>query len=828
MLGHYLRIAVRGLIRHKLYSFINVAGLSIALACAILILLFVRDQLSYDAWIPGTRNLYRLAVSLHFPGITPLRTAQCPFPVLTAVGDKIPQVKAVLHVVPEQMTVMTERLKASETVTFVDPNFFQVLKLPLVKGNPAQALTQPESIVLSESMAHKYFGDTDPLGRTLRVSGMLIDLCTPHDTTCYGATHALTVTGVARDLPHNTQLRADFLVPNGSLADELKPSEKSSTWVGTLGGYGYVELAPGARPAAVLAGLRPILDGAIHFKEAGIDTRGSKLERYRLVPFREAHLTIDVDQYGGMTPGGSRATVYGFAVIAMLIVLVACSNFMNLATARATLRRQEIALRKIAGARRAQIAMQVLSEATLTALISLAAALSLVEILLPAYDRLLDEPIRLYYPGDLSLILGMAGGTIAIGLLSGIYPAFVLSGFRPAASLKSGGGGPTGSGILRSALVIGQFAVSIALGVAALVVFRQVSYARSVDLGFVRHDVVVLKNLTNLPPDGRERLARVLRSGPGIQATALSDVVPFDLFFAETLSVWSERAPGGINARLIHAGSSFASLYGVKLIAGRWLPFANEDRAETSGSAPLNVLISASAARQLGYSPEAAVDQTLSIRRAGDQRLRVWGVLDDAMINGVSELPQPTVFIPNSGQAEFLSVRVHAGELPQALAFVNRVWRSLAPSVAIQRYFLTDSYNEQFAAVERQGTMLAVFVGLAILIGCLGLFGLAMFTAERRTKEIGIRKVSGAHMADIVRLMLWRISVPVLLANVIAWPVAYYYLHRWLEGYAYSVALNPLYFMAAGTAALLIAWATVYANTLRLARTNPVRSLRYE
>ncbi|MHB8815726.1 MAG: ABC transporter permease [Steroidobacteraceae bacterium] len=828
MLLHYLRMALRGLIRHKLYSFINITGMAVALACAILILLFVRDQLSYDAWIPGTQNLYRLAVTFHTPGSPPLRTGQSPFPVLTAVGDKISQVKAVLHVVPEQMTVMSDRVEASETVTFVDPNFFEVLELPLVEGDPGRVLAQPESIVLSESMARRYFGNADPLGRTLRVSGMLIDLCAPHDAGCYGASHPLTVTGVLRDLPHNTQLRADFLVPNGSLADEVKPSEKSGTWVGTLGGYGYVELAPGASPVAVLAALEPILNGAIHIKEFGVDGRGSELERYRLVPFRKAHLTIDRGPYGGMTPGGSRATVYGFALIALLIVLVACSNFMNLATARATLRAQEIALRKVAGARRGQIAMQVLSEATVIALVSLAVALSLVEILLPAYDRFLDEPIRLHYPADLALILAMAGGAVAIGLLSGIYPALVLSGFRPAASLKSGGGGHSGSGLLRSALVIGQFAVAIALGVAALVVFRQISYARSIDLGFARHDVVVIKNLTNLSPDGRDRLARILRSGPGIQATALSDVVPFDLFFEQFLSVWSERATTGVNTRLIREGPGFASLYGMKLLAGRWLPSANGDRTQSNGSVPLDVLISASAARRLGYSPEAAVDQILAIRGAGGQRLRVWGVLDDASINGVSDLPQPTVFLLDPSQAQFLSVRVHAGELPQALAFIDRVWRSLVPSVALQRYFLTDSYNEQFAPVERQGTMFALFVGIAILIGCLGLFGLAVFTAERRTKEIGVRKVSGARAADIVRLMLWRISMPVLLANVIAWPIAYYYLHRWLEGYAYRISLDPLYFLAAGGSALLIAWATVCGNTLRLARTNPVHALRYE
>src|SRR5579863_4167747 len=255
MLWHYLRMALRGFVRHKLYSFINVVGLSVALACAILILLFVRDQLSYDAWIPGTQNLYRLALTYHLPGNPPLRGSAAPFPVVTAMGERIPQVKQVLHVVPENMTVMAGDLKGHEMVTMVDPNFFRVLPIPLLRGDPALALSQPESVVVSASMARKYFGGADPMGKILRVSGKLIDFCAPHDTSCYGVSHPLTVTGVMRDIPHETQLIADFIVPNGSRADEVTPLEKDTFWSAPLDDYGYVELAPGASPSRVLAAL---------------------------------------------------------------------------------------------------------------------------------------------------------------------------------------------------------------------------------------------------------------------------------------------------------------------------------------------------------------------------------------------------------------------------------------------------------------------------------------------------------------------------------------------------------------------------------------------
>jgi putative ABC transport system permease protein len=585
-----------------------------------------------------------------------------------------------------------------------------------------------------------------------------------------------------------------------------------------------VELAPGAAPSAVLAALEPMLDSSVDYKDLGIQVRGSQAERYRLTPFRDVHL--DSDQYGGMTPGGSRATVYGFAIIAVLIVLVACSNFMNLATARATLRAREIAVRKVAGATRRQIALQVLSEAVITALVSLGIALSLAEILLPAYDRLLGEPIGINYLAEWRMLLAMAAGAVAVGVLSGAYPALVLSGFRPASALKSTGSERAGSGLLRSGLVIAQFAVSIAVGIAAIVVFRQIDYARKLDLGFTRDEVVILRDLTNLAPEARDSLARILRAGPGIDAVALSDTVPFDLFNSFYVRLRSGRVPEGASVRFMRTGPTFASVYGIRLLAGR-LPSESEEHETASATTVLDVLLSAKAAQRLGYSPEQAVGQTLSTGGLWG-RMRVIGVLDDIAIGGVGGLPQPYVYLPESIQAGFLSLRVRAAQLPQALRFIDTAWHSFAPATALNRYFLTDAFNDQFSADEKQGAIFAVFVAVAVLIGCLGLFGLAVFTAERRTKEIGIRKVSGARTGDIVRLMLWRISVPVLAANLVAWPLAYYYLHGWLEHYAYRIALSPVYFVAAGAIALVIAWATVYANTLHLARTSPIHALRYE
>ena len=826
MFRHYLLMAARGFVRHKLYSFINVAGLSVALACAILIGLFVRDQLAWDAWIPGTGNLYRLEVTFHIPGQAPFALALCPFPVLTAVGREIPQVKAVTHVLAEDLTIATGNRRFRETVTVVDPNFLQVIRLPLAEGEPSRVLAQPDSIVLSQREAAKLFGDIDPIGKTLRVSGVQADECDPNDVTCYSRSHLLTVTGVLRNLPHNTQLVADLIMPDTSPADEMSQMDKDRDWTSADGDTGYLELVPGADPRAVLKGIEELVDRNIDPHRLGLNEPASRLEQFHLTPFRDVHLSGS--KLGEMTPAASRTMVLGFGLVAVLIVLVASFNFMNLSTARATLRAREIALRKITGARRSQLIAQFLGEAVLTALISLALALSIVEVLLPIYDRFLGEPIAIQYLADWTVLAAILGGTIAIGLMSGLYPALVLAAFRPAAALKASGAGRGGSGLLRSILVVGQFAISIGLAVAAIVVFRQVEFAQARDWGFDRQDMVVIRGITSLPPAARERLQQVLKGGPGIAGTALSTVVPFDLAAVRNETVRPQGSASLITTQWIDITPGFTALYGMRLLGGRFLSRAH-GRDVSEGWSGKNVLINLEMAHRMGFTAEQAVGKTFEVMGAKmTMPMTVVGVVGNAMYYDPRSSARATVYLVDPFRYLSLSVKLRHDRLLAAESYIDRTLRSFAPGVALTRYFLSDSFNELFRSDEKQGTMFAVFAGVAVLIACLGLFGLVVFTAERSTKEIGIRKVSGARTTDMVGLMLWRISLPVLAANVIAWPVAWFYLHRWLEGYAYRITLDPVYFVAAGIVALLIAWATVYANTLRLARTSPVHALRYE
>lgn len=826
MLRHYLIAAVRAFAHHKLYSFINIAGLSIGLAAAILIALYIRDELSYDRWIPDTGSLYRLEVTFHIPGRAPAPLAMAPFPVVSAIPGQIPQVNAVTHVMPEQMTANIGDRQFRETVTFVDPNFFRVIELPLVEGDPARALAQPDSVVLSQSTARKYFGAVDPIGKTLTLGPDDNSACGANDSACLSAVYPLIVTGVLRDLPHNTQLVADLVVPNTSRADGMSPFEKMYDWTSGDDDYGYVNLTPGADPAAVLADLKAILDRSFDPRKLGVDLRMSEFEQYRLTPFRDAHLTSD--QYLGMTPGGSWTTVYGLGAIALLIVLIACCNFTNLATARATLRAREIAVRKVEGAKRAELVVQLLVEAVLFSVVSLAIALSLVEILLPLYDRFLGGPIALRYLADWKLLAALAAGAIAVGLVSGLYPAVVLSGFRPARTLRSGVSSSSSPGLLRSALVVAQFAVSIGLGVVALVVFRQVDFARKVPLGFERDGIVIVRGVGRLTPSQRESFAASLRLDPQIVGVAYSNAVPFDLSYVDNDQIRTSGEPASVPAQIINIGPEFPSLYGIKLLAGRFL---SDQRGEdlTGRGVGGSVLINATGAHRLGFSPVDAVGRRVTIN--GHSTATIVGVLSDAKLEGMRDPVQPTLYYFDTADPHMmrmLSIRVRGDHAANTLSFIDRTWRSFAPDVAINRYYLIDAFDSLFQPDEKQGEMLGLFVGVAIFIACLGLFGLAVFTAERRTKEIGVRKIAGARTHDILRLMLWRISVPVLVANVVAWPVAYHYLARWLEGYAYRISLSPIYFLAGGAVALIIAWATVFAHTLRLARASPIHALRYE
>ncbi|MGH6829442.1 MAG: ABC transporter permease [Rhizomicrobium sp.] len=827
MFHNYLITALRNFTRHKLYSFINIAGLTVGLTCAIFIILFVRDQLSYDKWIPGAENLYRVERTTTYPGQPPSALSYTAFPAPDAMQAELPEVKAAVHLEHDRMTVATGSRQFLDQVDVVSPNFFQIIQLPLIAGDRSALFAQPESAVISESAARKYFGSKPPLGQMLKVGG-LCEFGGPNFSGCVIRQATVMVTGVMRDLPHNTQLSGDVFIPNTSTADPMGQYRKAD-WHSSSGGWGYVELRPGADAREVEAKLPALIDRNFDpAKTMAISLRGSQIEGYHLTPFRDDHLSTD--RNGSLTPAGSWAAVYGFAAIGVLILLIACFNFTNLATARAMVRAREISLRKVLGARRGQLMVQFLGESILMAMISLILALALVEMLLPLYDRMLGKPIALHYLNDWPLLLSFLATAVLVGLLGGFYPALILSGFRPASTLRTNATGQSGSGFLRSMLVVAQFAISIGLGIAALVVFAQISFARMADLGLNKDGVVII-SAASLDTSTRQSLVRALDADPALKGATLSGSVPFDgQDWGSTIEIPGE--PGPTSFRWFPMQPGFFSLYHIRLLSGRALSESHGQDIWRENSTAASVLINRAAAERFGYSPQSALGKSFyrysTTGKVKRVKFTIVGVTDDFVFEDNRKQIVPTYYAYRPDDTSLISVRVPGHGVPRALSAIDSIWHRFAPSIAIDRHFLNADFEKQFLVDEQQGRIFGLFVGIAIFIACLGLFGLAAFTTERRTREIGLRKTFGARTRDIVFLLLWQFSIPVLLANLIAWPVAYFYLHRWLERYAYRINLSPFYFIGTGAAALVIAWATVIVHAAHVARANPVHALRYE
>jgi putative ABC transport system permease protein len=753
--------------------------------------------------------------------------ADIAYPMPAAMRDEVPGVTGMTRLSSEPMTLTSGDRQFPESVNVVDPNFFQVIKLPVVIGDPAQILKQPESVVLTESAARKFFGNANPIGKTI-TDGK--GKCGQSDTACRDSTVPLTVTGVIRDLPHNTQISGEVFIPNTSIAD-YSTDEVKQSWF-SQSGWGWVTLAPGTDPGTINAKMKPLLDRALGpmIKQLGFNNlTGSQAYEVHLTPFTQVHLTSDHWSYN-LTAPGSMAMFYGVIAIGMLILLVACFNFMNLATARAMMRAREISLRKTVGAKRSQLVFQFLGESVLMALLGLILALALVEMLLPAFGSFMQRPLTVDLVSGWPVLLLILAVAVAAGLIGGSYPAVILSGFRPATVLRTNSSGQGGSGRLRATLVVLQFAVSIGLGIAAAVVFGQISYARGLELGFQRDNILVIGHAGRIFMDGRQSFVQALRANPGILDMTLSDIVPFD----QGQNNDAIKLPGAPDLLLftkVVINPSFPTFYGMRLLAGRQLSatraldeFSSMNAGDVANTGH-SILINESAAARLGFTPEQAVGKTILYDTFP---VVIVGVLADAKFAGAREPVRPTDYVYDPKAAGQVSVRLRPDMIPQTVTFIDKAWHTFAPIASVNRHFLDDSFGQLYQDEERQGQIFGIFVAIAIFIACLGLFGLAAFTAGRRTKEIGLRKVFGGRTGDVVKLLLWQFSIPALIANLIAWPLAWYYLHDWLDGYAYRISLSPLYFLGAAAVALLIAWLTVLSHAVRVARATPIGALRYE
>jgi len=831
MYKNYLITALRSLARHKLFSLINIAGLAIGLAACILIVLFVRDEQSYDTQWADAGRIHQLNTDFHFPGSAPAISARVSGRAKEALEAYFPEdIDHVVRFNKMRTIIRSGERVFSETIHWTDTEVLDVFDLTPVAGDLQAALHDNASLAISKSFATKYFGDRNPIGEVLTV-------------TIYDLQRDYRVAAVFEDLPHNTTLEFQAL----AMIDETDFAGQAwefNDWF-SANGWSYVKLKQGVDAARINEKLKTFIDANIEVPSwltPEADVKASGYLGYIVQPLHEAQLGAIGSAM--MKPGGDAVKVIAFSSIAGLILLVACINFVNLSTAKATQRSREVALRKVMGASRKQLVVQFLGESLLLVTIALLLGLVLVEITLPAFGAFFGKTLVLNYLQG-GTVLSFVALVAAIGLLAGAYPALMLSGFLPARVLKANKSAETvGSSRLRYALVVFQFAISIGLVVVTGVIYGQMYYATNMELGYNKNNLVSVLNVGSKDAESvRHAFQDEVAKMPGV--TGVTAVLSWPAGNAGISR--PVRLPGGgetVSLDLQEIDHQFIDTYQVELLAGR-----NYDRNRSTDGMPTfdaankgallegSVIVNELALAKLGLgTPEEAVGRSVRIDVARDADgnlisadLRVIGVISDMLFHRPRGERVAEAYYLSDNQVRSLTVRFE-GDPQQLIARMEAIWQRMAPSVPFQYEFVGEVVAAQFLTERHLALLLGTFALLAIVIASLGLYGLASFTAERRTKEIGVRKILGATVVDIVQLLVWQFSKPVLLANLIAWPIAAWSMMRWLETFPYRMdfwCLLPLCIFA-GLTTLAVAWATVGGNAAKVARANPIKALRYE
>ncbi len=814
MLRNLVKVAIRALLKQRFYSAINVAGLTISMASCMFILLYVNYELSYDSFFERSDRIYKLALERKYPDHVTF-FASSPPAFAKVIKQDYPEVERTLILGGPYDNVVVS-YKASETdirsfeedhLMAADSTFFSFFSLPLIKGNPATALVDRSSVVLSESSARKYFGNEDPIGKHIE-----------------GDFGEFIVTGVCEDLPANCHFRFDMLFSaygSGSLTQE--------NYI-RFYGYVYVELKPGADPTALEKKFPKMVDTyaapqiQARYNQSWEDyTKAGNGYRYFLQPLRSIHLD-PTNMDDPLTPSGSIYYVYALVTVAVVILVIACINFMNLATARSSARALEVGIRKTMGSQKVQLVFQFLLESVLLAVLSASLALFMVKSLLPAFSNLTQK--ELIFNFDVNLVLGLIGFTLLVGILAGLYPSFVLSGFKPAVVLKGNFSG-SGQGIwLRNALVVIQFTISITLIIGTITVMDQLAYMRSKKLGFDKDNVMIIDRAFSL----REKFnsfADEVRDLPGVVAAGGAS----NIMGVKGSYMGDQYQPEGSNeiftAKGLAMDDYFPEAIGFEIVEGRFFTKETDDS--------LSLVLNESAVKAYGIrNPIGSRLMRPEQNRDGTpitSVLTIVGVMKDFHFQPLRDEISPVVF--RSAEyfrrlgSPYIAVKIN-GDMPEAVKRVEDLWKKFAPDQPFKYSFLDENLENEYAEESRSGRLFSLFSAIAIFIACVGLFGLSAYTATLRTKEIGIRKVMGSSVGNIVILLARNFTGLVLISFVLATPLAWWLMREWLSNFAYRTTLSVGTFLAAGAAAFGIAWVTVSYQSIKAAIANPVKALRNE
>ena len=784
MIKNYFRIAFRNIQRHKGYSFINISGLALGMACCILIILWVKDEMATDTYHAKLDSLYLIRTIQHYgseitrgagsvPALAPALKAEYP-EVLNAARISNGQAEHLLEYGDRQF---------KERIQLADPEIFQLFTFPFVRGNPEDAFGDPYVLVFSERAAAKIFGSENPVGKILTLN----------------KEEEFRVVGVMEDIPHNSTIRFDIWAPLELTTKWWRPNYLS-TWY-NLAFRSYVEMADNVD----VASFNEKIFGRI--RQSNPKTNSEPF----IYPFRDVYLKY----------WGRMANIRIFSLIAFVILIIACINFMNLSTARSAHRAREVGLRKVVGAQRRQVMGQFFGESLIFTFLSLGVALLAARALLPAFRQLTGKPLPVKDFLDPAILLGIVAVAIATGFLSGSYPALFLSSFRPVAVLKGGRLSGVKGGLFRKALVVLQFSLSVMLMIGTVVIYNQVHFMKNKSLGFDKEHLLYVpiegKLLDNIPSLKNEFLQH-----PGIQSVSATSHSPTGVYNNGQDWDWEGRDPN-VNPLVTYFGvdPDFLETFKMELVQG-------ETFRQGSGHSLSFVIINERFADIIGLP-----NVTGARLSQGNRHLQIVGVAKNFHFTPVDREIGPAIiyYDPTYKSMQtyrYLFVRLKPGDIPDAIAHIEKTVKSFNPGFPFEYRFLDSDYDLMYRGVEREMAVVRAFTVLAILISCLGLFGLAAYTAEQRTKEIGIRKVMGASVPGIVALLSREYAKWVLIANVIAWPVSYFLMSEWLQDYHYRIGLGLPVFLLAAAISVVIAQLTVSYQAVRAARSNPVTSLRYE
>jgi putative ABC transport system permease protein len=785
MLKNYIKIALRNIIRHKGYAFLNIFGLAVGMACCILIGLWVLDELNYDRFHENASSICRVESNQNFNGRT-LHIYWTPHPLGPALKAEIPEIKNSTRAQNLGAQLIRYKDKAFEeySVWSVDPSFLEMFSFPMIKGTAENCLSGTSSLVITESLAAKFFGGENPVGKVINVA----------------QSADFTVTGVLKDIPRNSSLQFDALIPYKYL-DLIGQTNNNFTDNQT---YTWVRLHSG-----------------VSIKEASAKISGfirQKVPRslmvLELLPLTKVHLY----SYSGYEKNLAVQSVYLFSVIAVIVLIIGCINFMNLSTARSANRAKEVGLRKVVGALRSQLIRQFYGESILFALIALGLAAATVSFVLPAFGSLAGKEMSWNVSGAGVLAMGLAGIALLTGLFSGSYPALFLASFKPVSILKGKLKSGTGNAVFRRVLVVVQFFLSATLIIGTGVVSKQMTFIKNRNLGWNREQVVAIPIRSYSRPS-LEALKAELANTPGILNAAVATQKPSYTSWSSSGFDWEGKDPSlKVDVTYMGADDGYVDTMGMTIIQGR--NFSKEFPTDKTES----FLINEELARLMGY--ENPIGKSFSF---WEQKGKIVGVIKDFHFQPLRRKIEPLVIQwAELDWSNFLFLRIAPEGISETIKTVHRTWARIMPNIPFSYQFLDEDFARMYRSEERTGTLLKIFTAMAVLVACLGLFGLASFGAEQRTKEIGIRKVLGASVPSIVALICREFLLLIGLANLIAWPVAYFVGKGWLNNFAYRTEIPAVFFIGALISSLVIGLMTVIYKAIRAASANPVDSLRYE